>query len=160
MWANRVIRTINRLLSPIFKVVELPTTLITFVIAHIPLLGIAFTLLVSLAWQAFLWPLVFGAWCWRRAPRGVQPLLAAIFIPVAILGNMFVWIIGPLSREASDIQSHLDKQNLCQLWPIVFMRTSDGRDVVQAYQDETGKGFITGILHLCSLKSRQMLSLD
>jgi hypothetical protein len=159
MWANTTIHAIIKILIIPLNILSLVTTLVSGIIAAIPLVNLAYILLITLIWQMFLWPLLALAWAWEKLPKLIQPVLALPGIPLAVLGNVFVSLHGAMSADPEDRVGHFTKQGLCQQWPYVFVHVDDGRSVIRAIQEDEGLGFASAVFRYVDMVTRRQLGL-
>lgn len=145
MWATRVIGVAVAVLAVPINILAFVTTLVSGIIAAIPLVNIVYILTLSLVWQFFLWPLVGAAWLWSRLPRALSWPMAVVCIPLAILGDTLLKLTGAVSPDPEDRIGHLVKQALCQQWPYAHVSDETGESLIQAIQRERQSGFVSAV---------------
>ena len=159
MWAYRTTGILIKILRIPLTILSLFTTFISGIVSAIPLIGLVYVLVVSLIWQLFFWPLVGGAWLWMRLPPWLSWPVALLGIPVALLGDTFLKIVGALSADPDDRLGHFTKQSICQQWPYPFTRASDGRHVLEGLQRDENYSFVRAVIELNDSLTRRQLGM-
>lgn len=159
MWAYKTIGAIVRIYHIPLTIISIFTTLVSGIIAAIPLVNLVYILALSLVWQVILWPLIFGSWLWLKLPAILSWPLSLVFIPLALIGDIFLKITGALSADPEDRIGHWVKQSLCQQWPYVCITTPDGVPLVTVIQDEMGVGYTRAVLEFADSVTRRQLGL-
>ncbi len=144
MWANKVIGFLNAVLYWPFAIAGLVTTFIGGILMGLPIVGLLFVLLLNLIWLPFLGVLLASAWCWHRGPSALQPLVAIVGIPVAVVGNTYL-MLSPGGGDPGDMLAKHMKQVMCQHWPYAN-RTAEGESLLKLMQDESGKNLFGAIV--------------
>ena len=134
MWVYRTTGVLTSVLRVPLALATWLTTLVSGLIAGIPLVGAVYTLLISLIWQLFLWPLIGGA---------------------VLIGDTFLKLTGALSPDPEDRIGHYTKQAICQQWP--YPLEADGKTLLQTLQDENQYGFSRALFELNDVLLRRQL---
>lgn len=157
MWVYRTTGVLTSVLRIPLALVTWLTTLVSGIVASIPLLGLAYILLVSLIWQLFLWPLVGGAWLWHRLPAWLSWPIGLVGIPLVLVGDTFLKLTGALSADPEDRIAHYTKQAICQQWP--YPLKTEGKTLIRVFQDENNCGFSRAVFDLNDALIRRQLGL-
>jgi hypothetical protein len=86
MWASLIIGGLTIILSLPMVPVVVSTTFVGGVVMAIPVVGLVFISVASLGWAILLGPLLALGWVWHQDVPLSQPLLAALGIPLAVVG--------------------------------------------------------------------------
>jgi len=114
VWANRLINIFIILLSWIVFPISL---LSTFTLGLLVKISFGILLLpFSVLWVVlFLGPLLLLSWLWNKVPLLRVPL-AIVGVPLAVLGNIYVWLIPSMG----ELESRYAKIALCETFPYTY----------------------------------------
>lgn len=158
MWLYRTTGVLITLLQIPLALITWFTTLVSGVIAALPLVGLVYILAISLIWQVILWPLIAGAWAWLRLPAWLSWPIGIAAIPLILAGDTFLKLTGALSPDAEDRIGYYVKLAICQQWPYPF-KTDDGEHLLTRLQRENEYGFVRAVIELNDALVRRQLGL-
>ncbi|MHB8376923.1 MAG: hypothetical protein ACYDEB_08200 [Dehalococcoidia bacterium] len=115
-WSNKVVVILLKVVTVPLYVVAPFSTLATGILTLIPVVNLAYFLLVNAIWLLCFGALVMTAWFWQHAPPGIRSLAALIGVPLSVLLYTFLCLVTA-GGDSDDLDGKKIKQTACWYWP-------------------------------------------